>query len=52
MIVFDLNGRPLSRDDPLLVNRAIKLELKFGETKAGQDGQGAVRFHDATGEVL
>ena len=52
VIVFDLNGRPLSHDDPLLVDRAIKLELKFGKTKAGQDGEGAVRFHDATGEVL
>ena len=52
VIFFDLNGRPLSFDDPLLVDRAVELERKFGKTKADQDGEGAVRSHYATGEVL
>ena len=52
VIFFDLNGRPLSFNDPLLVDHAVELELKFGKTKADQDGEGAVRSHYATGEVL
>ena len=52
LILFDANGQALSFDDPLLVSRAVELELKFGKTKSDQDGEGAVRSHYATGEIL
>ena len=52
LIFFDVNGHTLSFDDPLLVSRAVELELKFGRTKGDQDGEGAVRSHYATGEIL
>ena len=48
LILFDANGQALSFDDPLLVSRAVELELKFGKTKSDQDGEGAVRSHYVT----
>ena len=43
---------PCHFNDPDLVEKTVELEVKFGKTKADQDGEGAVRSHDAVGEVL
>ena len=32
LILFDSDGQTLSFDDPLLVSRAVELELKIGKT--------------------
>ena len=52
IVLYDAHGTVLSFLDPDLVNRSVEIDLKFGITKADQHGEGAVRSHHCTRQVL
>jgi integrase len=52
IVLYDAHGAVLSLLDPNLVELAVEVDLKFGITKADQHGEGAVRSHHCTHQVL
>ena len=52
IVLYDAHGAVLSLTAPDLVDRAVEIDLKFGITKTDQHGEGAVRSHHCTRQVL
>ena len=52
IVLYDAHGTVLSLTDPDLVARVVEIDVKFGITKTDQYGEGAVRSHHCTRQVL
>ena len=52
IVLYDAHGAVLSLMNPHLVELAVEVDLRFGVTKTDQQGEGAVRSHHCTRQVL
>ena len=52
IVLYDAHGTVLSLMNPNLVELAVEVDLKFGVAKNDQHGEGAIRSHHCTRQVL